>query len=185
MIRGFLDRCPRLEGFNFIADSASVIGDVILEEWASIWFNATVRGDVNRIRLGHSSNVQDNAVIHVTRGTGPTWIGSQVTVGHSAVVHACTIHDRVLVGIGTVVLDGAVVESDVILGAGTLVTPGTVIPAGTLALGRPARPVRALRQDEIASILTYSANYRQYSAIYLGLENPVRNPFYSPEDGSP
>lgn len=178
MIRAFLGRSPSLGGSNYIADSAEVIGDVTMGEWSSVWFHATIRGDVNWIRLGRQTNVQDNAVIHVTRRVGPTEVGDAVTIGHSAVLHGCTVRDRVLVGIGAVVLDGALLESDVIVGAGALVSPRTVIPSGTLALGRPARPVRDLRPDEVESIVRHSQNYRQYSAVYLGLEQPVVNPFY-------
>jgi gamma-carbonic anhydrase len=183
MTREFLGKHPVVPGNSFIASSADVIGDVSLGEWASVWFHATVRGDVNWIRLGGMTNIQDHAVIHVTRGTGPTRLGCQVTVGHSAVVHGCTVCDRVLVGIGAVILDQAVVESDVIVGAGALVTPRTVIPAGTLALGRPARPVRDLRPEEIESIVLHALNYRHYAAMYLGLETPEQ-PLYSPDSES-
>ncbi len=178
MIRPFLGVEPRLEGDNFIAPSAELIGDVALGRETSVWFNATVRGDVNWIRVGSFSNIQDNAVIHVTRGTGPTRIGDSVTIGHGAVVHGCTLSDRVLVGIGAIVLDGAEIESDCIVGAGALVTPGTRIPSLSLALGRPARVTRRLSDEDVASILRHAENYRRYSAVYSGRENPPVNPFY-------
>lgn len=179
MILPFLDASPVYDDSNFIADSAAVIGDVVLGPEASIWFNATVRGDVNWIRIGARSNVQDNAVVHVTNGTAPTRIGDDVTIGHSAVVHGCTLHDRVLVGIGAVVLDHAVVGSDSLIGARALITGGLEIPPRSLVLGAPARLVRTLTDDEVASVRAYAANYVRYSALYRGVERPARNPFYT------
>ncbi len=178
MIRPFLNAYPVFDDSNFIASSAEVIGDVQLGEGASIWFNATVRGDVNWIRIGRASNVQDNAVVHVTNRTAPTRIGDEVTIGHSAVVHGCTIEDRVLVGIGSVILDHAVIGSDSIVGARALVTGRTVIPPRSLVLGSPARVVRSLTEEEVESIRRYAENYLKYSAIYRGEVRPERNPFY-------
>ena len=178
MIRPFLGVGPRLEGDNYVAPSAEVIGDVVLGRETSVWFNATIRGDVNRIRIGAHSNVQDNAVIHVTKATGPTFVGDSVTIGHGAVIHGCTLSDRVLVGIGAIVLDGATIDSDCIVGAGAVVTPGTRIPSGSLALGTPARVVRPLSDEDVATILRHAENYRRYGAVYSGRENPPVNPFY-------
>jgi carbonic anhydrase/acetyltransferase-like protein (isoleucine patch superfamily) len=178
MIQPFLNVLPRHDASNFIADSAAVIGDVTLGRNASIWFQATVRGDVNWIRIGDDSNVQDNAVVHVTNRVAPTSIGSGVTVGHSAVVHGCTIHDNVLVGIGAIILDHAVIERDCLIGAGALVTTGTHIPARSLVLGSPARVVRSLTDEEVEKIRQFARNYVRYSRIYLGLEQPETNPFY-------
>lgn len=178
MIRPFLDAHPRVDDTNFIAETASVIGDVALGPEASIWFGATVRGDVHRIRIGARSNVQDNAVVHVTHGTAPTTIGEDVTIGHGAIVHGCTIHDRVLVGMGAVILDHADVGSDTLIGARALVTGGTVIPPRSLVLGSPARVVRPLTDAEVDQVRAYAANYVRYSAIYRGAEQPETNPFY-------
>ncbi len=178
MIRPFLNLAPELAEHCFVAPSADLIGDVVLGEESSVWFNATVRADVNRIRIGRGSNIQDNAVVHVTHGTGPVHIGDSVTVGHSAVVHGCTVDDCVLVGIGAILLDGAVIGSESIVGAGSLVTQRTRIPSRCMVLGRPARVVRRLSESEIASIHEYASNYRRYSALYLGRETPARNPFY-------
>jgi gamma-carbonic anhydrase len=178
MIRPFLGVEPRLEGDNYVAPSAEVIGDVVLGRETSVWFNATIRGDVNWIRIGAHSNVQDNAVIHVTRATGPTLVGDSVTIGHGAVIHGCTLCDRVLVGIGAIVLDGATIESDCIVGAGAVVTPGTRIPSGSLVLGTPARVIRPLSDEDVATILRHAENYRRYGAVYSGRENPPVNPFY-------
>lgn len=178
MIHPFLDAWPVYDDSNFIAPSAQVIGDVTLGSESSVWFNATVRGDVNWIRIGSCSNVQDNAVVHVMKGTAPTLIGDWVTIGHSAVVHGCTVEDRVLIGIGSVTLDHAEIGSDTIVGARALVTSGTRIPPRSLVLGSPAKVVRELTDEEVASIRQYAENYLRYSAIYRGVERPKRNPFY-------
>ena len=178
MIRDFLGARPSFDASNFIAESADVIGDVTLGSETSVWFNATIRGDVHRIRIGSCSNVQDNAVVHVTNRTAPTTIGDRVTIGHSAVIHGCRIRDRVLIGIGAIVLDHADVGEDSIVGAGALITSRTVIPPRSLVLGSPARISRELSDEEVISILEYAENYRRYSRIYRGAEYVERNPFY-------
>jgi len=181
MLYEFLGAQPKVNESNFIAPSADIIGDVELGEESSVWFNCTIRGDVNSIRIGSRSNVQDNTCIHVTNQTHPTNIGNQVTIGHSAMIHGCTIKDRVLIGIQTILLDGAVVESDCIVAAGSLVAPGKVMPSGWMCMGRPAKPVRKLTDEEIASIVQYSDNYVKYSRAYMQLDKYDKNPFYSPE----
>ena len=181
MIEPFLNVHPQVDDSNFIADSAVVIGDVCLGRNTSIWFGAVVRGDVNWIRIGEGSNVQDQAVVHVTHGTAPTEIGAQVSIAHGAVIHGCRIEDRVLLGIGCVVLDHAHIGSDSIVGAGAVVTPRTNIPPRSLVMGVPARVVRALTDEEVDSVRRNAENYVRYSRIYLGLETPDVNPFY---DGS-
>ncbi|WP_456427964.1 gamma carbonic anhydrase family protein [Rhodocaloribacter sp.] len=178
MIRPFLQAVLVTDISNFIAPSAEVIGDVTLGRGASVWFNATVRADVNRIRIGAETNVQDNAVVHVTKGTAPTDIGAGVTIGHSAVVHGCTIEDNVLIGMGAVLLDHCVIGRDSIVGARALVTQGTKIPPRSLVLGVPARVVRELTDEEVARIGEYAKNYLEYSAIYRAEVQPERNPFY-------
>jgi carbonic anhydrase/acetyltransferase-like protein (isoleucine patch superfamily) len=180
MIHAFLGVLPVYDSTNFIAPSADVIGDVTLGRGASVWFNATVRGDVNWIRIGEATNVQDNAVIHVTNRVAPTEIGARVTVGHSAIVHGCTVEDNVLVGMGAILLDHAVVGTESIVGAGALVTGGTRIPPRSLVLGKPARVVRSLSEEEVDGIAQYAANYLKYSALYRGEEVPEENPFYQP-----
>ncbi len=179
MLYAFLDASPQVDPSNFIAPSADLIGDVRLGAESSVWFNCTIRGDVNFIDIGARSNVQDNTCIHVTHGSHPTRIGNQVTIGHSCMIHGCTIHDRVLIGIQTVVLDGAVIESDCLIGAGSLVAPGKVMPSGWLCHGRPAKPVRPLTPEEIASLIDYSDNYVKYSRAYLRLDTYEANPWYS------
>ena len=143
------DKIPRIDPTAFVVDSAVVVGDVVLGPEASVWFHAVVRGDVERVRIGARSNVQDNATIHVTRDRFATIVGDFVTVGHAAVLHGCTIGDHCLIGIGAIVLDGVVIESECLVGAGSLVTPGTRIPPRSLVLGSPARRVRDLSGDEI------------------------------------
>ncbi len=178
MIREFLGVMPTLYGTNFVADSADVIGDVTLGAESSVWFNVTIRGDVNWVRIGERSNIQDNCCVHVTHKTAPTSIGSEVTVGHGAIVHGCTIEDQVLIGMGAIVLDHAVIGTGSIVGAGSLDTSRTVVPPNSMVLGSPARVVRSLTQKEIESIRYYANNYVDYSAIYLGLSKPEKNPYY-------
>lgn len=174
VIRPYQGKDPVLHPSSFIAPSADVIGEVEIGSQSSVWFNATVRGDVNWIRVGAGSNLQDNVVVHVTSDTAPTMVGDFVTVGHSAIVHGCTIHDRVLVGIGAIVLDQAVIESDCIIGAGTLVTGFARIPAGSLVLGRPGKVVRSLSEEEMSSIRRHAANYIHYAEIYKSEEEEAR-----------
>lgn len=163
---GWGEHEPRCEGGVFVAEGAHVIGDVVLGAESSVWFNCVVRGDVHRIRIGARTNVQDLTMCHVSSGTHPLTIGADVTIGHRAVVHGCTIGDRVLVGMGAIVLDGAVIEDDVLLGAGSLVTPGTRIPSGTLALGQPAKPKRPLTDEERASLAASAAHYVRVARSY-------------------
>src|SRR5579871_360127 len=151
----------------FVADSAAVIGDVHLGDESGVWFGAVLRGDYFPIRVGARSNIQDNAVVHITAGKAATRIGEDVTVGHSAVIHGCTIGDRCLVGMGSIVLDGAVVGDDSFIAAGSLVTPGTVIPPRSFVLGRPAKALRPVSDEEIAWI-------REAAALYVGYARDFR-----------
>ena len=144
----YQDRVPRLGARVFVAPGAVLVGDVEVGDDASLWFGTVVRGDVNRIRIGVLTNVQDGTVVHVTHDTHPTVIGDGVVVGHQAVLHGCTVEDGALVGIGARILDGAVVEAGAQVGAGAVVAPGHRVPAGHLALGLPARVVRPLSDAE-------------------------------------
>jgi len=149
-----------------------VIGDVILGEESSIWFNAVVRGDVHTIRIGRRSNIQDASVVHVTHDQFPVRIGDRVTVGHSAVIHGCTLGDGCLIGMHATLLDGAEIGEGALVGAGSLVSPGTVIPPGVLALGNPARVKRDLTKAEIAQVAEASDLYVRYAESHardLGL----------------
>ena len=175
----FLGRAPRLGAEVFVAPTAAVVGDVTLGYGASVWYGASMRGDVHWISVGPGSNVQDCATVHVSRGTHPCRIGSGVTVGHNAVVHGCTVEDDVLVGMGAVVLDGAVIGAGSIIGAGALVTMNTVVPPRSLVLGSPARVVRALSDAEVERNRANAAHYVRMSRMYLGLDAPESNPFYT------
>jgi carbonic anhydrase/acetyltransferase-like protein (isoleucine patch superfamily) len=161
-------KAPRLAASAFLAEGSVVVGDVEIGEGSSVWFGTVVRGDVNHVRIGARTNIQDLSVVHVTSRTHPTVIGDDVTVGHRAVLHGCTIRDRCLVGIGAIVLDGAVVGPDAMVGAGALVPPGMVVPPGTLVLGAPARVKRELTPDELAHLETSAASYAGYAARYRG-----------------
>ena len=160
------ERRPLVDASAWVADSAVVVGDVVIGPDASLWFHAVVRGDVERVRIGARTNVQDNATIHVTKDRWPAILGTGVTVGHNAVVHGCTIGDHCLIGIGAIVLDGAVLERECLVGAGAVVTPGTQVPAGSLVLGQPARVVRALSADEIAGLHRSADGYVERLTLY-------------------
>jgi carbonic anhydrase/acetyltransferase-like protein (isoleucine patch superfamily) len=169
MILPFFKKLPQLKGEVFIEKSARVVGDVHLGDGASIWFNVVVRGDVNYIRIGDRTNIQDGSVVHVTHDTHPTILGDDVTVGHNVTLHGCTIGNRVLVGMGSVVLDGVEIGDDCIIGAGSVVPPGTKVPAGHLALGNPARVKRPLKPSEISHLKVSADNYIHYMRQYLSM----------------
>jgi carbonic anhydrase/acetyltransferase-like protein (isoleucine patch superfamily) len=157
---------PEIAPSAFVAASADVIGRVTLGEESSVWYQATLRGDINEIVVGPRSNVQDNAVIHLSDDHG-CYLGELVTVGHSAILHACTVKDEVLVGMGAIVLDGAVIGERSIIGAGALVTGGTIIPPGSLVLGSPAKVVRTLSLDEQAKVRSWAEKYVVQSRKFL------------------
>ena len=167
MVRSFKGSTPRLHDSVFVDHSAQVIGDVVIGEESSIWMNAVVRGDVHWIRIGRRSNIQDNVVVHVMNDTHPTTIGDDVTIGHAAVAHGCTIGHRVLVGMGAILLNGAAIGEDSIVAAGTLVTEGTIIPPRSLVMGSPGKVKRALADSEVASILQYAQRYVNYRLEYM------------------
>lgn len=163
---------PEIDGGAWVAPNATVIGKVRLLEGVSIWFGAVLRGDNEWLEIGPGSNVQDNAVVHSDPGF-PLVIGAQCTVGHSAIVHGCTIGDRTLVGMGAKVLNGARVGTDCLLGAGALVTEGKEIPDGSLVIGAPGKVARALDDDGKAGLLRAAEVYRNRIATYRGGLNPV------------
>lgn len=181
MIYEFLDKAPQYDDTVFVAPSADIIGDVKLGKESSVWFNATIRGDVNWIEIGARTSVQDNSCIHVMNQTGPTKIGEDVTIGHNAMVHGCTIHDRVLIGIHATVLDEAVIESDVIVAAGSLVPPRKRLESGYMYMGSPAKKVRKLTDEEIASIKEHAGGYVKYGRAYMQKDTYQTNPFYDAE----
>jgi carbonic anhydrase/acetyltransferase-like protein (isoleucine patch superfamily) len=177
MLLSFRDRTPHVPADAFVAPTSTLVGDVTLGAQCSVWFGAVVRGDVNWIRMGERCNVQDGAIVHVTNRVSPTWLGDDVTVGHGALVHGCTIRDRVLVGMGAVVMDDADIGADSLIGARALVTARTVVPPRSLVMGSPARVVRPLTDEEVARVGRYAEHYVRYSRDYLaGAAGP--NPYY-------
>ena len=166
LIRAWGGKTPRLADSVWVADGAVIIGDVEIGPESSVWFGAVVRGDVNHIRIGARTNLQDYSVLHVTSGTHPTIVGDDVTLGHRATLHGCTVKDRCLVGIGATVMDGAVVGEDAMVAAGSLVPPGMVVPPGMLALGSPAKVRRQLTDEEIEYFRKSAANYAGYADQY-------------------
>jgi carbonic anhydrase/acetyltransferase-like protein (isoleucine patch superfamily) len=162
----FLRKKPALDKNVFIAKTATIIGDVTLGAHSSVWYGAVLRGDINSIVVGHHSNIQDNAVLHLADDF-PCVLGNWVTVGHGAIVHACTVGDEVLVGMGAVILDGAVIGKQSIIGAKALVTQGTKIPSGSLVLGAPAKVVRKLSKEERAGLKWWAQKYVDNGAYCL------------------
>jgi carbonic anhydrase/acetyltransferase-like protein (isoleucine patch superfamily) len=163
-------QAPRLHPSVLVAAGGVVIGDVEMGEGSSVWYGTIVRGDVNRVRIGARTNLQDGTIVHVTGGTHPTVVGDDVTVGHRVVLHGCTVKDRCLVGIGAIVLDGAVVGPEAMIGAGALVPPGMVVPPGKLVLGSPAKVKRDLTPEEIAFFRQSAARYVEYAARHRAVK---------------
>lgn len=166
MIHAYKGQKPRIHETVFIASSADVIGDVTIGRDSSVWFHAVIRGDVHFIRIGERNNIQDGCVLHVTRKTHPLILEDGITVGHAVTLHGCTIASNTLIGMGSLILDGAVIEGNTIIGAGSLVTEGTRIPSGVLALGRPAKKHRDLREEEIRMIRLSADHYVEEKEIY-------------------
>ena len=167
MIRPYRGTTPRFPPSVFVDVSAQVIGDVVLGEESSVWMNAVVRGDVHWIRIGRRSNIQDNTVVHVQNGTHPTTIGDEVTIGHAAIVHGCTIGNRVLIGMGAILLNGSTVGEDSIVAAGSLLTEESRFPPRSLIMGTPAQVKRPLTDQEVAMILEFSDRYVNYRLDYM------------------
>jgi carbonic anhydrase/acetyltransferase-like protein (isoleucine patch superfamily) len=167
VIRTFQGVRPTIPKSCFIEETGIVIGDVVMGEDCSVWFHAVIRGDVNYIRIGDRTNIQDLCMLHVTHDTHPLIIGNEVTVGHHVVLHGCTIKDRVLVGMGAIIMDGAVIEEDSVVGAGALVVEGTVVPPKSLILGSPARVRRSVTDKELAWIKESAENYVKYARTYM------------------
>ncbi len=162
MLKSVKGKAPQIDESCFIAETADVMGDVRLAKNASIWYKAVLRGDDNYIVVGENSNIQDNTVVHVAHEY-PTIIGDNVTVGHSAIIHACKIGNNCLIGMGAIVLDGAEIGAETIIGAGSVVSSGKVIPPGVLALGTPAKVVRELTEEEKLSLKESAIKYVRYA----------------------
>jgi carbonic anhydrase/acetyltransferase-like protein (isoleucine patch superfamily) len=165
--RAYEGHSPRIGERVFIAENATLIGDVTLGDDCSIWYGAVLRGDVHSIRIGARTNIQDNCVLHVTNGTHPIDIAEEVTIGHGVIAHGCTIARGALIGMGSRVLDGATIGELALIGAGALVSEGMEIPPRTLAVGVPAKVKRDLRMDEIARLEQSWRNYVEYKEKYL------------------
>jgi carbonic anhydrase/acetyltransferase-like protein (isoleucine patch superfamily) len=161
---------PKIDSSAFIAGSADVIGRVTIHEESSIWYNSTLRGDINEIEIGARSNIQDNVVVHLSDDFG-CYVGELVTVGHSAILHACRIENEVLIGMGAIILDGAVIGEKSIIGAGALVTGGTVIPSGSLVLGSPAKVIRTLTPEEQDGVKHWALKYVKQSRKFMQRED--------------
>ncbi len=163
-VRGFT---PQFGKDCFLADNASIIGDVIMGDHCSVWFNAVLRGDVHYIRIGNRVNIQDGVVIHCTYKTAPTVIGNNVSVAHNAIVHGCTIHDNVLVGMNAVIMDNAVVGENSIIAAGAVVLENTNIESGSVYAGIPAKKIKNINPELISELLNrISDNYIKYASWY-------------------
>ena len=167
MLRTYRSVLPTVDPSAFVDVSAQVIGDVHIGPESSVWMNVVVRGDVNHIRIGARTNVQDLTLVHVMRHTHPTVIGDDVTIGHGALIHGCTIEERCIIGMGAIVMDQAIVHARCIVGAGALVTGGTEIPEGHLVLGAPARAKRELTHEELAWIEKSANHYVDLARRYL------------------
>ena len=155
---------PKLGADCFVAENATIVGDVVLGDTCTVWFNAVIRGDVNAIRIGNKTNIQDGAVIHCTYQKAATTIGNNVSVGHNAIVHGCTVHDNVLIGMGAIVMDNAVVQEHCIVAAGSVVLENTVCESGYIYAGVPAKKVKALSPEQIAGMAQTADNYVLYAS---------------------
>lgn len=167
MIKSFKNTMPKIEASAFLAENAVIIGDCEIGDESSIWYNCVLRGDVNDIKIGKRSNIQDGTVIHVSSTTQGTYIGDDVTVGHMALLHACTIGDRAFIGMQACVMDDAIVEEEAMVAAGALVTPGKRIPSRQLWGGRPAKFMRHLTEEEIEFLRVSASRYVRLSREYL------------------
>ncbi len=169
-IRGFT---PRFGKDCYLADNATIIGDVVMGDQCSVWFNAVVRGDVHSIRMGNKVNIQDGAIIHCTYQTAPTTIGNNVSIAHKAIVHGCTLHDNVLIGMNAIVMDHAVIGQNSIIAAGAVVLENTIVEPGSVYAGIPAKKVKDISQELTSNLLErISDNYVKYAGWYKDSEEP-------------
>jgi carbonic anhydrase/acetyltransferase-like protein (isoleucine patch superfamily) len=172
VVRSFRHHRPRIADDVFLADHVAVIGDVEIGAGSSIWYGTVIRGDVEPIRIGQATSIQDNSVIHVTHEVSGTTVGDRVTVGHNVILHACTVEDECIIGMGAIVLDRSRIGRGCIVGAGALVTPGTDIPPGSMVMGSPARVKRTLTDEERARIASSAAHYVELARTYRDAAAP-------------
>lgn len=171
LIKSVNGKYPSIPQDCYVAENATIIGDVTFGELCSVWFNAVVRGDVNFITIGNKVNIQDGAIIHCTYLKHPTIIGNNVSIGHNAMVHGCTIHDNVLIGMGAIVMDNCIVESNSIIAAGAVITQNTIVESGSIYAGVPAKKVKEINQSDFAGEVSRIANnYVMYSGWYKNEE---------------
>jgi len=163
----YLDNYPKMGVNVFLASGVKIIGDVTIGENTSVWYNTVIRGDVHYIRIGSLTNIQDCSMLHVTNGKFPLNIGDKVTIGHSVKLHGCTLKDLCLVGIGAIVLDGAIVEENSMVAAGSVVKPNFIVPSGKLVAGVPAKVVRNLTEDEIREFENSALRYKKYTEMTI------------------
>ena len=161
----YLDLFPKLHESVFLASGAKIIGDVEIGEYSSVWYNCVVRGDVNFVKIGKMTNIQDCSMLHVTNGKYPLVIGDKVTVGHSVTLHGCTLKDLCLIGMGAIILDDAVVEEKSLVAAGTVIKPGFIVPTGKLVAGVPGKVVRDLTDEELEEFEKSAVRYKKYTDI--------------------
>jgi carbonic anhydrase/acetyltransferase-like protein (isoleucine patch superfamily) len=167
LIQSYRDKNPRVHQTAFIAENATVVGDVVIGPDASVWFGSVIRADVHFIRIGARTNIQDLTVMHVNHGRNPTILDEDVTVGHRAILHGCHVKSGSLIGMGAILLDDVVVEEHAFVAAGSVVSPGTVIPSGKLARGVPARVVRELTEEELSELKRAAESYCELKDEYL------------------
>jgi carbonic anhydrase/acetyltransferase-like protein (isoleucine patch superfamily) len=167
LIKTVNGKSPQIPSDCYVAENATIVGEVTFGASCSVWFNAVIRGDVNSITIGDKVNIQDGAVIHCTYQKHATVIGNNVSIGHNAIVHGCTIHDNVLIGMGAIVMDNCVIESNAIVAAGSVITQNTIVPSGTIFAGVPAKKVKDIDQSDFAGeIGRISNNYVMYSSWF-------------------
>jgi carbonic anhydrase/acetyltransferase-like protein (isoleucine patch superfamily) len=166
MIRNYLGHAPQIAATAYIDPQAVVIGDVVIGEHSSVWPCAVLRGDVNFMRIGSRTNIQDGSVLHVMRDTNPLILGDNVTVGHAVVLHGCTVESRCLIGMGSIILNGATIGAGSIIAAGTLVPERTIVAPGSLFMGQPGKLRRALTPEDLESIDRYAQRYVEYKDTY-------------------
>jgi len=167
IIKSVNGKSPQIPEDCYIAENATIVGEVIVGKQCSIWFNAVIRGDVHYIKMGNKVNIQDGAVIHATYLKSPTNIGNNVSIGHNAIVHGCTIHDNVLVGMGAIIMDDCIIESNSIIAAGAVVTKNTIVESGSIYAGVPAKKVKDISQELISGEIDRIANnYVKYSSWF-------------------
>jgi carbonic anhydrase/acetyltransferase-like protein (isoleucine patch superfamily) len=162
----FKEKTPTVSASAFVAPDAWVIGDVSVADDVSVFFNVVLRGDIEKIAIGRGSNLQEHVLVHTSHGMNPATVGEDVTVGHRAIIHGCTIQDRCLIGMGATILDNAVIGEGSIVGAHTLITKGTIVPPGSLVMGTPGKVIRPLNPEETKSLLTSAKRYQDLGAYY-------------------